>query len=75
MFLLFVSFVHRIDRRNCILAAAIDMPKTVIASDTKPAAAADASKWPIADFKEVHETDRGFPAEGLSNAPTTAPTW
>ena len=59
------------DRFNCAFVAITHALRGTRPRDTSPAAAADASKWPIFDFKHADWTSREF----AHNAATAAPTW
>ena len=58
------------DRFSCAFAAIMCALRGTRTREIRPAAAADASRWPMFDFKDAHCTNFEF----THNAPTAAPT-
>ena len=59
------------DRHSCAFTVIIHIQRGTRMRETRPAAAADGSKWPMFDFKDAHEIEYQF----NTKAPTAAPTW
>ena len=58
------------DRLSYAFTAIMHAPRGTRTRDTRPAAAAHASRWPMFDFKDAHWTERALEI----NAPIAAPT-